>query len=259
MKRLFILWAGLWLGIVWGTIAQEIPAPQGHLSDYANILSEEMRQKLSALLQELETKTTVEIAVLTVKTTRPLDEFQYAIKVFDAWKIGKKGKDNGALFLIATEDRRTRIVTGYGLEGILPDGRVGAILDEFVLPDFRAGRYEDAIYKGIWAVALVIARDTKVELTGEAPVDIRQIEKRGTPLGFIVFVIIALVFFSIFARAARRGTRGALPWLVLTTMASSGAEGRRGGGTFRSGGFSRGSFGGFGGGRTGGGGAGRGW
>jgi uncharacterized protein len=255
MKKL-ILCVLLAIATLAVALAQELPAPQGYLSDYAEMLSPQMREQLTALLRELEAKTTVEVALLTVKTTQPLDEFQYAVKIFDAWKIGKRGQDNGALFLVASEDRRVRILTGYGLEGILPDGKVGAILDEFVLPHFREGRYDEGIYKGVWAMALVIAQEARVELTGEAPVEIRQISNDGIALPFIIFILVAIIIFSSLMRTARRSARGAFPWWILTT-AAAGSSGKRG--SFGSGGFSRGSFGGFGGGRTGGGGAGRAW
>ncbi|MCX8103416.1 MAG: TPM domain-containing protein [Candidatus Bipolaricaulota bacterium] len=255
----------LLLFVSWGVLAQEIPAFQGYVSDYAGILSPQMQKKLATLLQELEQKTTAQIAVLTVKTTQPLDDFQYAVKVFDSWKIGQKGKDNGALFFVATEDRRVRILTGYGLEGILPDGKVGAILDEFVLPEFRAGRFDAGVYKGVWAVALVIAKDAGVELTGEAPIDPDRLPRDDVaPISLIIALIVIFFIASLIMRSARR-SRGAssIPWWVW--MAGMGAGSRRssrgGLGSFGSfgGGFSRGGFGGFGGGRTGGGGAGRGW
>lgn len=254
MNRLVL--CALWL-MASTAVAQEIPPAQGYVSDYAQILSPQMREQLTALLRELEAKTTAEIAVLTVKTTQPLDEFQYAVRVFDEWKIGKRGQDNGALFLVASEDRRVRILTGYGLEGILPDGKVGAILDEFVLPYFREGRYDEGIYKGVWAVALVIAQDAKVELTGEAPVDIRQISDGQMALPLLIFIVVAILIVSSLMRRTRRSARGAFPWWVLTTTMASSSVGKRS--SWSSGSFSRGSFGGFGGGRTGGGGAGRGW
>ncbi len=233
----------------------EIPTPQGYVSDYAGILSGQMRDQLTALLQELEQKTTAQIAVLTVTTTHPHDDFQYAVKVFDSWKIGQKGKDNGALFFVAVEDRRVRIVTGYGLEGILPDGKVGAILDEFVLPQFRQGRFDEGIYKGVWAVALVIAKDAGVELTGQAPVDVERLSERPSPIALIIALIVIFFIVSLMMRGARPRQRGtAIPWWI----SGSGGGGRSSWGSFR-GGFSRGGFGGFGGGRTGGGGAGRGW
>lgn len=254
MNRLVL--CALWLmGTV--AVAQEIPPAQGYVSDYAQILSPQMREQLTTLLRELEAKTTAEIAVLTVKTTQPLDEFQYAVRVFDAWKIGKRGPDNGVLFLVASEDRRVRILTGYGLEGILPDGKVGAILDEFVLPYFREGRYDEGIYKGVWAVALVIAQDANVELTGEAPVDIRQISDGQMALPLLIFIVVAILIVSSLMRRTHRSARGAFPWWVLTTTMAGSNVGKRS--SWGSGSFSRGSFGGFGGGRTGGGGAGRGW
>ena len=243
-----------------GALAQEIPAFQGYVSDYAGLLSPQMQEKLTALLQELEQKTTAQIAVLTMKTTQPYDDFEYAVKVFDSWKIGQKGKDNGALFFVATEDRRVRIVTGYGLEGILPDGKVGAILDEFVLPEFREGRFDEGIYKGVWAVALVIAKDAGVELTGEAPIDPERLPGDNvSPLSLVIALIVIFFIVSFMMRRTRRTSRSTIPWWVW--MAGMGAGRSSGRGSFGSfgGGFSRGGFGGFGGGRTGGGGAGRGW
>lgn len=255
IRKIFVLLCVVSLG----ALAQEIPAFQGYVSDYAQILSLQMQEKLTALLQELEQKTTAQIAVLTVKTTQPYDDFQYAVKVFDSWKIGQKGKDNGALFFVATEDRRVRIVTGYGLEGILPDGKVGAILDEFVLPEFREGRFDEGIYKGVWAVALVIAKDAGIELTGEAPVDINRLPEAPSPVALIIALIVIFFIVSFLMRRARRTSRSTIPWWVwLASMGSGRSSGRGSFGGF-GGGFSRGGFGGFGGGRTGGGGAGRGW
>jgi uncharacterized protein len=243
-----------------GALAQEIPAPQGYVSDYAEVLTPQTRDKLTALLQELEQKTTAQIAVLTVKTTQPYDDFEYALKVFDSWKIGQKGKDNGALFFVAVEDRRVRIVTGYGLEGILPDGRVGAILDEFVLPEFREGRFDEGISKGVWAVALIIAKDAGVELTGQAPVDIERVTN-PSPIALVVALIILFLIVSLMIRYGARRERYSttIPWWIWLAGSGGGRSWR--GGSFGGfgGGFSRGGFGGFGGGRTGGGGAGRGW
>ncbi len=239
-------------------LAQEIPEFQGYVSDYAQLLSPQMQEKLTALLRELEQKTTAQIAVLTVKTTKPYDDFQYALKVFDSWQIGQKGKDNGALFFVASEDRRVRILTGYGLEGVLPDGKVGAILDEFVLPEFRQGRFDEGIYKGVWAVALVIAKDAGVELTGEAPVDIERLPDGISPLALVIALIVIFFVASLIMRGARRAHRtSSIPWWVW--MAGMGGSGGRSSFGGFGGGFSRGGFGGFGGGRTGGGGAGRGW
>ncbi len=258
MRKIF----GLLMLISVGALAQEVPAPQGYVSDYAGVLTPQMREKLTTLLQELEQKTTAQIAVLTVKTTQPLDKFQYAEKVFTSWGIGQKGKDNGVLFFIAVEDRQVQILTGYGLEGILPDGKVGAILDEFVIPEFHAGRFDEGIYKGVWAVALVIAQDAGVELTGQAPIDPDRLpDDDVSPISLVIALIVIFFLVSLMMRSARR-TRGAssIPWWVWMAGMGAGSRGSSRGsfGSF-GGGFSRGGFGGFGGGRTGGGGAGRSW
>jgi hypothetical protein len=101
-----------------------VPKPAGYVSDTAGVMGE-WAAKTETLCGEIERRTTSEIAVLTVKTTAPLEAQQYAQQVFDRWKIGKKGKDNGVLILVAVDDRKMWIATGYGVEGVLPDGKVG--------------------------------------------------------------------------------------------------------------------------------------
>ena len=98
-----------------------IPAATGHVTDTAGVLGE-WTAKTEKLCREIEGQTGAEVAVLTVKTTAPLQAQQYAQQVFDRWKIGKKGKDNGVLILVAIRDRKLWIATGYGVEGVLPDG-----------------------------------------------------------------------------------------------------------------------------------------
>ncbi|HEY7585894.1 MAG TPA: TPM domain-containing protein, partial [Candidatus Deferrimicrobiaceae bacterium] len=96
-------------------VAQEpaIPKPAGYVSDTAGIMGE-WAARTEKLCGDIERQTAAEVAVLTVKTTAPLDAQQYAQQVFDRWKIGKKGKDNGVLILVAADDRKMWIATGYG-------------------------------------------------------------------------------------------------------------------------------------------------
>src|SRR5439155_1414076 len=82
-----------------------------------------------------------------VDTTAPLDDFTYAMRIADAWKPGRKREDTGVVFLVATRDRKLRILVGYGLEGILPDGLVGEIEDREVVPAFRAGRIDEGVWR----------------------------------------------------------------------------------------------------------------
>ncbi len=221
--------------------------PQGWVADFAGALSPADEQKIADVIAELEQKTSAEIAVVTVPSleNQPVEEL--ALQLFQQWGIGKKGKDNGILFLSAVNDRKVRIEVGYGLEGILPDGRTGALLDTYVIPEFKKGDYGTGMYYGTLAIAKVIAQDAGVQLTGQLPR--RQQKKNQIPpfAGILVFVILYAVL-SIAAR--KRGMHG-------------GPRGPRGGywGGFGGGfgGGGGGGFGGFGGGMSGGGGASRGW
>jgi uncharacterized protein len=143
-----------------------IPPSQGFVSDFAGVLAPPLRRQLTNMLQELQEKTTAEIAVVTVDSTQPLNAFDYAMKIAEAWKPGAKGKDNGVVFLVATKDRKMFIVTGYGVEGILPDGKVGAIQDDYIVPAFRQGEYGQGILSGTRVMASLIAQEYGVTLTG---------------------------------------------------------------------------------------------
>src|SRR5215813_9357867 len=169
-----------------------IPAPQGLVSDFAGVIDQPTRQQLTLLLQELKDKTGAEIAVVTVQTTQPLTAFDYAMKIAETWKPGAKGKDNGVVFLVATKDRKMFVVTGYGVEGVLPDGKVGEIRDEYVVPYFKQGDYAHGILAGTQVMADLIADEYGVRLTG---VQLPHPRRGGeAPQGWmlLIFALIAL-------------------------------------------------------------------
>ena len=222
-----------------------VPAPQGYVTDLAGVLSPETRARITRLVEGVRVKTGSEIAVLTVPTTAPLDDFTYAMQVADAWKVGSRGQDTGVLVFLATKDRKLRILTGYGVEGILPDGLVGAIQDQEMVPSLKAGRYDDAVERGVTAIAQRILAANE----GSKP---PQDQSQGIVIPFWVLMLLLLLLFVF------------LSWL------SRFSGGGRGGGSFgRGGGYyggfpggfggGGGGFGGFGGGSFGGGGAGRSW
>jgi len=228
----------------------QAPAFQGWVSDYARVLDPSRKAQLSALIQEVKDKTGAEIAVLTVETTGGEDIFNYAMAVAEEWKPGDKGKDNGLVFVAAVQDRKMYILVGYGLEGILPDGKVGGIEDQYVIPAFKRGDYGGGILAGVSALAQVIADDAGVKLSQqyfslpESHVDFQN-QIPGWVVALIVLIILIAILSSAFGSGRRQGGihRG----------------GGLGGGGFGGGGFGGGGFGGFGGGGFGGGGAGRGW
>ncbi len=221
----------------------ELPRPANSwVADYAGVLDSQSYQKMTGVIQELEQKTGAEIAVVTVKTlgNESIDDF--SVRLFQKWGIGKKGKDNGVLLVAAIEDKKTKIEVGYGLEGILPDGLCGEILDRYVVPAFKKGEFGEGLTMGAIALASVIAKDASVELTG-GMIAVSQPVKRS-PLSMFLRFIFFIIMIFVFIRH---------PFLFFLFLGM--ASGGRGGG---GGGFS-GGFGGFGGGLSGGGGAGRSW
>ncbi|TMA60488.1 MAG: TPM domain-containing protein [Deltaproteobacteria bacterium] len=142
-----------------------VPVPQGYVTDLAHAIGPDVRGRIERLDEELRDKTGAETAVVTVETTAPLNDFTYAMRIADTWKPGRKREDTGVVFLVATRDRKLRILVGYGLEGILPDGLVGEIEDREVVPAFRAGRVDEGVWRGVAALlaTAVIATARAVE------------------------------------------------------------------------------------------------
>ncbi len=249
---LFVL--GLWQAV--GGEDLKIPSPQGLVSDFAGVIDPPTREQLTRLLQELKDKTGAEIAIVTVETTQPLTAFDYAIKIAEAWKPGAKGKDNGVVFLVATKDRKMFIATGYGVEGILPDGKVGEIRDEYVVPYFKQRDYAHGILAGTQVMADLIAAEYGVRLTEGQFLRVHTRTGAEAPPTWmlLVFALIALGLVV----AAFTGTRHSR----YTRFGGARYDGGGFGGSgFGGGGFggSGGGFGGFGGGGFGGGGAGGDW
>jgi len=224
-----------------------LPEYTGWVNDFANIIPPAQEQRISAICLELSRKTGAQLAVATVKSLEGLTVETYANELFEKWGIGQKGKDNGVLILLSLDERKIWIEVGYGLEPILPDGKVGGILDQYVVPSLSRNDFGNGLLGGAAAVALTIAEDAGVTLTGQVQSPRRQNEsdRRFKGIGIvpiIIFIILMIV------------TRGRiLPYLLFFMMMGGG---RGGGGGFGGGGFG-GGFGGFGGGSSGGGGAGR--
>ena len=126
------------------------PEPSNYVVDSAGVIGEDLEVSLNKNLKEFDK--TAQIAVVTVKTTQPLDEKQYAIELARKWGVGSAEKDNGVLFLIVTEDRKLRIETGRGAEGVITDSEAGRILDQYVVPSLKAGNWEEGIKNGVTAI-----------------------------------------------------------------------------------------------------------
>jgi len=144
----------------------DVPYLSGRVNDYANILSPEIRQMLSDTLKAHEDRTGNQVVVLTLSTLGGDNIEDFSNKVFNEWKLGQKGKDNGILIVVVPDDRRMRIEVGYGLEGTMPDLAASRIIQEVMTPSFRDGDYNGGIIAGVNSVLKVLNGEPLPESTG---------------------------------------------------------------------------------------------
>jgi len=231
--------------------------PQGYVTDFANVLDPQSRAQLEAYAGQIERATGVQMALVTLKSLdgQPIDDVTNTL--YRQWGVGKKGKDEGIMLLLAVQDHSDRVEIGYGLEPILPDGFDGSIL-RGIQPLLRQGAYGQALMSGAAQIGSEIARAKGISLEpGERPRTREAPGGRGIPFPVIVIGIIVLLL--LFRGGGSGG--GLLTGLILGNLLGRGGRGGGdwGGGGFGGGGGGGGGFGGFGGGDSGGGGASGSW
>ena len=259
-----------------------IPPLTSAVTDQTGTLSPAERQALESKLRDWEARTTNQLAVLIVPTTAPEAIEDYSIRVAEAWKIGQKGKDNGAILLVAKNDKRMRIEVGYGFEGSLTDVTSRRIIAEDIAPQFSTGNFAAGINAGVDRIISVV--DAGEPLPAAAP-QRKSASPRRFDFGTMLIVllvaapILGSVLRSMFGKFGGSlvggGVVGAIAWFIASSlmiagvaavigfivMLFTGIAGRGGPGIFipgRGGGFGGGGFGGggFGGGGFSGGGGG---
>jgi len=266
---------------------QPVPPLSARVTDLTGTLSAPERQALEAKLADWEARTTNQLAVLIVPTTKPETIEEYSIRVADAWKVGQKGKDNGAIFLVAKNDKQMRIEVGYGLEGDLTDVTSRRIIGDTVAPYFSQGQFAAGINAGVDRIMAVVGGTD----TAAPPPPPRRGRSSHWDFGTIAILLLVAVpalgaiLRSIFGNVGGSLAGGAIvggaTWLIagsilfgaaaailaLVVIAFSSFSGGRGpgmwfpggGGGFGGGGFGGGGGWGGGGGGFGGGGASGGW
>lgn len=237
--------------------AQALKFPQTNVpvNDYAEVILPEYEAQMNQLAHALWNQTKTAVVVATFRDLGGEAPRIFANKLYEAWEIGTKGKDKGVLIVVALKERQVTFETGYGVEGILPDARMGEILDQYVVPSLRRDRYGEGLLSGMAAVARVVAQDAGVKLDLNRygnPHTARPEANRGVPLVLLLFIL-----FIIFGFLGRGRGRGMSSLFFLPFLFMGGGRGM-GGGFGGDGGFG-GGFGGFGGGMSGGGGASRGF
>jgi uncharacterized protein len=238
-------------------------SPQGYVNDFAGVVDADARQKLAALCQEVDDKAGAQIAVVTIHSLEGDTAQDFANRLFNKWGVGPKGKDRGVMILVAVDDHQYWTEVGYGLEPILPDGKVGGFGRE-MLPLLRQNQYGPALLQMTSEVAAVIAQDRGITLNQGVPAPPPE-QEAPTPFGIppaLLNILVLLLFFGgwrflayLLAMAGwsryRRGRGYGGGWWMGPM---GGYGGGSGGGSWGGGGF-----GGFGGGASGGGGAGGSW
>jgi uncharacterized protein len=236
-------------------------SPNGSVTDNANILSSSQEQRLRAILDELETQTDVEIAVVTLPSMEGGQIDDFTNRLFEEWGVGKQDQDNGLMLLVAIKERKMRIEVGYGLEALIPDRLAGSIRDDYVLSHFKKGHMATGVESGALALANIIAEDAGVTLSAKPIKPKRPFLKDDNDwASLFIFLFIAAYVIHLIIRSATRNPgeyrggryghhRSNGGWYI-------GDSSRSGGGGFGGGGF---GGGGFGGGSSGGGGASGGW
>ena len=173
--------------------ALSFPKLTGRVVDEANIFSNSEETQLTSLLVGLEKDSGIQAVVVSVKSLDGYDVADYTIRLAEEWKIGSKANDNGLILLVAPNERDVRIEVGYGLEHKLTDGMSGYIIRKDIIPNFRSGSYFSGVKAGLITVNNVMTGKTSISQQ-----DIqrsRESEKKGSSIGYIIFLIIISILF----------------------------------------------------------------
>jgi uncharacterized protein len=131
------------------------PKPRGLVNDFANVISPDYAEKLTQVTGELLRKTNVPVVVVTMPDIGGEDYNEYANRLYAAWGTGKKGEDRGVLIFVTVKERKMRIETGYGIEGLIPDGLAGEIRDQYIVPYLREDRFGEGLLNGSLAATWI--------------------------------------------------------------------------------------------------------
>jgi uncharacterized protein len=255
--------------------ALTVPALKGRINDYAQILSPATISQLDNTLKYFEQQESTQIVVLTVPTLSGDSLEDFSIRVAENWKVGQKKLDNGAILLIAKQERKLRIEVGYGLEGKLTDLISGRIIRDVIAPRFKQGNFDQGVIDGVTAMMGAVKGEFDVKASPPPRKDAHKNDLGSLIMPLIIFfVVVGTLLRQKKAAAAAVGAVGSplvglfflgFSWLALLALivvgllgglaAATMQSGGRGGGFFPgSGGFGGGSFGGDSGGFSGGGG-----
>jgi uncharacterized protein len=249
MRRLLLLplLAGFALAAARGAEVMP-PAPPAYFNDYAGLVRPATTQALNAELEQFERTTSNQILVVIypkMQSDSSIDDYTERVK--DSWGVGQKGRNNGAILFVFSQDRKLFIQVNYGLEGALPDGLCKRIIDEEITPRFRQGDYDGGLTAGV--TAILAATRGEYKGTGLTVADSSQRQGFPLPIGLIFFLVLIVGSFLrsrqqvVYRGTGRRSLWGAVPWIFLGGGGGGGGGFGGGGGGFSGGGGSGGGGG----------------
>ncbi len=214
MRKIAYIFA-VFLGVLTYTSAFTLPVkPSGYINDYARVLSTTEVAQLEDEIHAFSESTTNEIAVVVVPDMGGETIENYAIKIFDQWKIGTSKNDNGVLLLIAIQERKVRIEAGYGLEGALPDILTKQIIDTQVTPEFKDANYFKGISQGVHSMMKAIEGEYTLEPTSQS----KSITGKMIEVIFGILFFVVQILASIFARSKSWWAGGIVGGVVGVTI-----------------------------------------
>lgn len=253
------------VAVITGQRSTDLPELTQPVNDFARVIDQANADKIDRMIRTLQAASGDVVVVATVPSIEPYGDIrEYANKLFEnhGRGIGQKGKDNGLLILLAQRERKVWVEVGYELEQWVTDGFAGETSREYMVPEFRSGRYGDGLRIGTERIIGRIAQGRNITLEGvRIPRERPNRNPSAFPIGLVIFIIILALMLGRIGGGPRRGVRrwGRPGWSGWSSGVGPFGGGWRGGGEGSFGGGFGGGFGGFGGGRSGGGGGGAGW
>ena len=213
------LWIALALWFVTAAVSAEvgIPALQARVTDLTNTLSPPQRAQLEQRLAAFEQQKGSQLAVLLIPTSQPETIEQYAIRVVDQWQLGRKGIDDGALFLLAKDDRTVRIEVGRGLEGVIPDAVANRVVEEIMIPHFRQGDFYGGLSAGLERVIRLVEGEPLPEPAWRGP-PAREIDPASILFSFFGSIILGHFLRIFVGRLMAALLSAGLTGFVLTVV-----------------------------------------
>ncbi|NBB52760.1 methanol dehydrogenase, partial [Rhizobium sp. CRIBSB] len=219
-------------GVATAQSKPDFPALTGRVVDEARLITPGTEAALTETLARLEAETSDQVVVVTVNSLQGYEIEDYGYQLGRAWGIGQKDKDNGILLIVAPNERKVRIETGYGLEGIMTDALSAVIIHDRILPAFRVGGFERGITEGVSAIETQLRLDPEEARARAAGAEAPKPEK-PVAVGAVIGLIFLFLFFALIGAASgggrRRGVAGDMA-PVLLWIAAEALKGGRGGG-----------------------------